>query len=76
MRRGKRDIRNGRRRMKKYRVWGYETQGYYIDLDANNKQDAHDKALDVNRDEWIEGNDGERTCFDINKKDMERLKDE
>ena len=31
--------------MKKYRVWGYETQGYYIDLDANNKQDAHDKAL-------------------------------
>ena len=30
--------------MKKYRVWGYETQGYYIELEANNKQDAHDKA--------------------------------
>ena len=30
--------------MKKYRVWGYETQGYHIDLEANNKQDAHDKA--------------------------------
>ena len=30
--------------MKKYRVWGYETQGYYIDLDANNvKQDAQEK---------------------------------
>ena len=41
---------------------------------ANNKQDAHDKALDVNRDEWIEGNDGESTCFDINKKDMEVIK--
>jgi len=62
--------------MKKYRVWGYETQGYYIDLEANNKQDAHDKALDVNRDDWIEGNDGESTCFDINKKDMERIEDE
>ena len=62
--------------MKKYRVWGYETQGYYIDLDANNKQDAHDKAMDVNRDEWIEGNDGESTCFDINQKDMERIDNE
>ena len=29
--------------------------------------------MDVNRDEWIEGNDGESTCFDINKKDMERI---
>ena len=59
--------------MKKYRVWGYETQGYYIDLEANNKQDAHDKALDVNRDDWIEGNDGESTCFDIDKKNIERI---
>ena len=32
--------------------------------------------MDVNTDDWIEGNDGEHTCFDINKKDMERLKDE
>ena len=31
--------------MKKYRVWGYETQGYYTEIDANNKQDAHDKAI-------------------------------
>ena len=58
--------------MKKYRVWGYETQGYYKDLEANNKQDAHDKALDVNRDFWIEGNDGEWTSFDIPKKEMVR----
>ena len=63
----------GERRMKKYRVWGYETQGYYKDLEADNKQDAHDKAMDVNRDDWIEGNDGESTCFDIDKKNIERI---
>ena len=63
-------------KMKKYRVWGYETQGYYIDLEANNKQDAHDKAMDVDREDWDEGNDGECSSFDINKKDIERIKDE
>ena len=62
--------------MKKYRVWGYKTQGYYIDLEANNKRDARDKAMDVNTEDFIIGNDGEHTCFDINKKDIERLKDE
>ena len=59
--------------MKKYRVWGYETQGYHIDLDANNKQDAHDKAMDVDREDWQIGNDGMNTCFDINKKNIERI---
>ena len=59
--------------MKKFRVWGYETQGYYIDLDANNKQDAHDKAMDVDREDWQIGNDGMNTCFDINKKNIERI---
>ena len=59
--------------MKKYRVWGYKTQGYYIDLEANNKQDAHDKAMDIDREDWQIGNDGMNTCFDINKKDMERI---
>ena len=59
--------------MKKFRVWGYETQGYYIDLDANNKQDAHDKAMDVDREDWQIGNDGLNTCFDINKKNIERI---
>ena len=59
--------------MKKYRVWGYETQGYHIDLDANNKQDAHDKAMDVDREDWQIGNDGLNTCFDINKKNIERI---
>jgi len=59
--------------MKKYRVWGYETQGYHIDLDANNKQDAHDKAMDVDREDWQIGNDGMNTCFDIDKKNIERI---
>ena len=59
--------------MKKYRVWGYETQGYHIDLEANNKQDAHDKAMDIDREDWQIGNDGLNTCFDINKKNIERI---
>ena len=59
--------------MKKYRVWGYETQGYHIDLDANNKQDAHDKAMDIDREDWQIGNDGMNTCFDIDKKNIERI---
>ena len=63
----------GERRMKKYRVWGYETQGYHIDLEANNKQDAHDKAMDIDREDWQIGNDGMNTCFDINKKNIERI---
>ena len=62
--------------MKKYRVWGYEKQGHYIEVKANNKQDAHDKAMDVNRDEWIEGNDGEYSSFDIPKKEIQRIEDE
>ena len=68
------EVKKWREKNEKVQSVGYETQGYYIDLDANNKQDAHDKALDVNRDDWIEGNDGESTCFDINKKDMEVIK--
>ena len=59
--------------MKKYRVWGYETQGYHIDLEANNKQDAHDKAMDIDREDWQIGNDGMNTCFDINKINIERI---
>jgi len=62
--------------MKKYRVWGYETQGYHIDLEANNKQDAHDKAMDIDREDWQIGNDGMNTCFDINKKNIERIDNE
>ena len=59
--------------MKKYRVWGYETQGYYTEIEANNKQDAHDKAMDVDREDWDEGNDGECSSFDIELKDIEKI---
>ena len=62
--------------MKKYRVWGYETQGYYTEVEANNKQDAHDKAMDIDREDWQIGNDGMNTCFDINKKNIERIDNE
>jgi len=62
--------------MKKYRVWGYKTQGCYIDLEANNKRDARDKAMDVNTEDFIEGNDGEWTSFDIPKKEIERIDNE
>ena len=62
--------------MKKYRVWGYEKQGYYIEVEANNKQDAHDKAMDIDREDWQIGNDGMNTCFDINKKNIEKIDNE
>ena len=57
-------------------MWGYETQGYHIDLEANNKQDAHDKAMDIDREDWQIGNDGMNTCLDINKKNIERIDNE
>ena len=41
--------------MKTYRVWGYETVPYYIDLKANNKSDAYQRAFDVDHMDWIEG---------------------
>jgi len=41
--------------MKKYRVWGYETVPYHIDLNAINKEDAYQKAFDVDHMDWIQG---------------------
>jgi hypothetical protein len=41
--------------MKKYRVWGYETVPYHIDLNAINKEDAYQKAFDVDHMKWIQG---------------------
>ena len=34
--------------MKTYRVWAYETVGYYVDIRAINKHEAYTKAMDVN----------------------------
>ena len=61
--------------MKKYRVWGYEKQGYYTEVEANNKQDAHDKAMDVERLDWEMGED-RLALFDIELKDIERIDNE
>ena len=40
--------------MKTYRVWGYETLGHYIDVVAQNKSDAYNKAMDVNLLDWVQ----------------------
>ena len=61
--------------MKKYRVWGYEKQGYYTEVEANNKQDAHDKAMDVDRLDQEMGED-RLALFDIELKDIERIDNE
>ena len=65
--------------MKKYRVWGYETVPYHIDLDALNIHDAYQKAFDVDHMDWIQGDttglwdDG---GFKIKRNNIERIEDE
>ena len=65
--------------MKKYRVWGYETVPYNIDLDALNRNDAYQKAFDVDHMDWIQGDttglwdDG---GFKIKRNNIERIEDE
>ena len=65
--------------MKKYRVWGYETVPYHIDLDAMNRNDAYQKAFDVDHMDWIQGDttglwdDG---GFKIKRNNIERIEDE
>ena len=63
-----------RLKMKKFRVWAYETSGYYKEVEAENKKEA-DKLVYPHgiRDEtWIEGNDGE-SDFIINKDSTEEI---
>jgi len=38
--------------MKTYRVKGYETIMYYVDIRAENKADAYTKAMDVHVEDW------------------------
>ena len=63
--------------MKRYRVWAYETIPYYIDLEASNKQDAYQKAFDVDHMDWIQtdttGLWDTTKGFVIKKKDIERI---
>tara|TARA_B100000401_G_C52673449_1_gene656098 strand:+ start:629 stop:886 length:258 start_codon:yes stop_codon:yes gene_type:complete len=65
--------------MKRYRVWGYETIPYYIDLEANNKQDAYQKAFDVDHMDWIQTNTtglwDTTKGFVIKKKHIEQIEE-
>ena len=59
--------------MKRYRVWAYETIGHYIEIDAQNKSDAYNKAMDVNVLDWIQSGGDEIEHLNIKKKDIERI---
>ena len=63
--------------MKRYRVWGYDTIPYYIDLEASNKRDAYQKAFDVDHMDWIQtdttGLWDTTKGFVIKKKDIEHI---
>lgn len=59
--------------MKRYRVWAYETIGHYIEIDAQNKSDAYNKAMDVNVLDWIQSGGDEISDLNIKKKDIERI---
>ena len=63
-----------RLKMKKFRVWAYETSGYYKEVEAENKKEA-DKLVyphGVRDETWIEGNDGESDLI-INKDNTEEI---
>ena len=59
--------------MKRYRVWAYETVGHYIEIDAQNKSDAYNKAMDVNVLDWIQSGGDEIGDINIKKKDIEQI---
>ena len=60
--------------MKTYRVKGYETVMYYVDIRANNKADAYTKAMDVNVLDWEQSGGDEIADLNIKKKDIEEIK--
>ena len=63
--------------MKTYRVKGYETVMYYVDIKPQNKNDAYTKAMDVNVLDWEQQNTvglWDNGGFKINKKDIEEIK--
>ena len=59
--------------MKVYRVKGYETVIYYVNIKAKNKADAYNKAMDVNVLDWIQSGGDEIGDLNIKKKDIERI---
>jgi len=63
--------------MKTYRVKGYETVMYYVDIQANSKADAYVKAMDVNVLDWEQQTTvglWDNGGFNIKKKDIEEIK--
>ena len=60
--------------MKTYRVKGYETVMYYVDIKAQNKHDAYTKAMDVNVLDWEQSGGDEIADLNIKKKDIEEIK--
>ena len=65
--------------MKKYRVKGYETVMYYVDIKAQNKHDAYTKAMDVNVLDWEQQSTvglWDNGGFKIKKRDIEEIKKE
>ena len=59
--------------MKKYRVWSYDTVGYYVEINAINKSDAYNKAMDVHVLDWDKGAE-DYLNLNIKKKDIEEIK--
>ena len=51
--------------MKTYRVKGYETVMYYVDIKAKNKSDAYTKAMDVNVLDWEQSGGDELSLIHI-----------
>ena len=63
--------------MKTYRVKGYETVMYYVDIRAENKADAYTKAMDVHVDDWQQQDTvglWDNGGFKINKKEIKEIK--
>ncbi len=64
-------------KIKTYRVKGYETVMYYVDIKAINKSDAYNKAMDVNVLDWEQQNTvglWDNGGFKINKNNIEEIK--
>ena len=60
--------------MKRYRVWAYDAVGYYLEIDAQNKADAYNKAMDNHVDDW-EKDTRNYLNLKIKKKDIEHIRD-
>ena len=58
--------------MKRYRVWAYDSVGYYLEIDAQNKSDAYNKAMDNHVDDW-EKDTRNYLNLKIKKKDIEHI---